>query len=35
MTFKAPYQKDMEAVRKQLAKIFKVDPLAGEAETEE
>lgn len=32
MTFTAPYPKDMEAVRKQLAKIFKVDPLK---ETEE
>ena len=28
MTFTAPYPRDMEAVRKQLAKIFKVDPLA-------
>jgi len=27
MTFKADYPKDMEAVRKQLAKIYKVDPL--------
>ncbi len=27
VTFTAPYQKDMEAVRKQFAKIFKVDPL--------
>ena len=27
MTFTAPYPKDMEAVRKQLAKIFKVDPI--------
>ena len=28
MIFKAPYARDMEAVRKQLAKLFKVDPLA-------
>ena len=28
ITFTAPYSKDMEAVRNQLAKIFKVDPLA-------
>lgn len=27
MTFTAPYQKDMDALRKQFAKIFKVDPL--------
>lgn len=27
MTFTAPYQKDMDATRKQLAKIFGVDPL--------
>ena len=27
MTFTAPYPKDMEAVRKQLAKIYRVDPL--------
>ena len=27
LTFTAPYPRDMEAVRKQLAKIFKVDPL--------
>lgn len=27
MTFTAPYTKDMEAVRNQLAKIFKVNPL--------
>ena len=27
MTFTAPYPKDMEAVRNQLAKIFKVNPL--------
>lgn len=30
LTFTAPYPKDMEAVRKQLAKIFKVDPLGTE-----
>ena len=28
--FTAPYPKDMEATRKQLAKIFNVDPLASE-----
>ena len=28
MTFTAPYPRDLDAVRKQLAKIFKVDPLA-------
>ena len=27
VTYCAPYQKDMDAVRKQLAKIFKLDPL--------
>lgn len=27
MTFTAPYSRDMEAVRKQFAKLFKVDPL--------
>ena len=27
VTFVAPYQKDMESVRKQFAKLFKVDPL--------
>ncbi len=27
MTFCAPYPKDMDALRKQLAKIFKVDPI--------
>ncbi len=27
VSFTAPYSKDMEAVRKQLAKIYKVDPL--------
>lgn len=27
MTFTAPYPKDMDSVRKQLAKIFKTDPL--------
>lgn len=30
MTFAAPYQKDMEATRKQLKAIFGVDPLAFE-----
>ena len=30
VTFKAPYPKDMEATRKQLASIFGVDPLSGE-----
>lgn len=28
ITFTAPYQKDMDSLRKQLAKLFKVDPLA-------
>ena len=32
LTFTAPYQKDMEALRKQMAKIFKVDPLNENAE---
>ena len=27
ISFEAPYPKDMEATRKQLAKIFGVDPL--------
>ena len=27
MTFTAPYQKDMDATRKQLAKLYKADPL--------
>ena len=30
VTFRAPYQKDMEAVRNQLEKIFGVNPLAEE-----
>ena len=30
VTFTAPYPKDMEATRKQLAKLFDVDPLAQE-----
>ena len=34
MTFTAPYQKDMDALRKQLAKIFKVDPLSQEEKSE-
>ena len=29
MTFVAPYQKDMDATRKQLAKLFGVDPIEG------
>lgn len=29
MTFTAPYPRDLEAVRCQLAKLFKVDPLEG------
>lgn len=33
MTFTAPYPRDLEAVRKQLAKVFKVDPLASEGES--
>jgi len=28
MAFCAPYPKDMDATRKQLAKLYKVDPLA-------
>ncbi len=28
VTFKAPYQKDMEALRKQFSKIYNVDPIA-------
>lgn len=31
MTFKADYPRDMEAVRKQMAKLFDVDPLKDEA----
>ena len=31
MTFTAPYQKDMDSTRKQLAKIFGADPLNQEA----
>lgn len=27
MTFEAPYSKDMDSLRKQLAKLFKVDPI--------
>lgn len=30
MTFTAPYQRDMDSLRKQLAKLFGTDPLAGE-----
>ncbi len=30
MEFTAPYPRDLEAVRRQLAKLFRVDPLAGE-----
>lgn len=29
MTFCAPYPRDLEAVRKQMAKIFKIDPLCS------
>lgn len=32
VSYTAPYPKDMEAVRKQLAKLFNVDPLAQETE---
>ncbi|HAC31334.1 MAG TPA: RluA family pseudouridine synthase, partial [Treponema sp.] len=32
VTFTAPYQKDMEASRKQLAAIFGVDPLKDQPE---
>jgi RluA family pseudouridine synthase len=36
MTFTAPYPKDMDATRKQLAKLYDVDPLAPpDSETEE
>ena len=35
ISFTAPYPRDLDAVRKQLQKIFKVDPLAGEAENAE
>jgi hypothetical protein len=28
LTFTAPYFKDMDSVRKQLAKLFRTDPLA-------
>ena len=35
MTFTAPYQKDMEATRKQLASIFGVDPLKASLEQDE
>ena len=35
MTFIAPYPRDMEAVRKQLAKLFKVDPLAQKEDENE
>ena len=35
VTFTAPYPKDMEATRKQLAKIFDVDPLAAATPAEE
>ena len=30
MTLTSPYQKDLDALRKQLAKIYKIDPLGGE-----
>ena len=33
VTFVAVYPRDMEAVRKQMAKIFDVDPLKGDSET--
>lgn len=32
MFFKAPYPRDMEAVRKQLAKLFKVNPIPEDQE---
>jgi RluA family pseudouridine synthase len=35
MTFTAPYAKDLDATRKQLAKIFGVDPLVSSQEPEE
>jgi RluA family pseudouridine synthase len=34
MTFTAPYPKDLEATRKQLASIFGVDPLKNEANSD-
>lgn len=34
VSFTAPYPRDLEAVRKQLAKVFKVDPLADEGATD-
>ena len=33
VTFTADYPRDMEAVRKQLAKLFGVDPLVGDSES--
>lgn len=35
MTFVAPYQKDMDSTRKQLAKIFGCDPLVQDSESEQ
>ncbi len=35
VTYKAPYQKDMDALRKQLAKIFGVDPLNDDSQDEQ
>ncbi|MBO5401138.1 MAG: RluA family pseudouridine synthase, partial [Spirochaetaceae bacterium] len=35
MTFTAPYHRDMDALRKQLFKLYKVDPLAQSEEAEE
>lgn len=35
VTFTAPYQRDMNALRKQLAKLYKVDPLADAPEEED
>ena len=34
MTFTAPYHRDMDALRKQLFKLYKVDPLAQSEEAE-
>lgn len=35
MTFVAPYSKDMDSLRKQLAKLYKVDPLKVQEKEEE
>ena len=33
LTFKADYPRDMEAVRKQLSKLFGIDPIEGDSES--